>query len=363
MKIAILANNEHSFPRPMAQGLARMLARLGVQSRLFLGAWRIMNRSTGPKVGSPWQRCISYGKQQLKAKLWTRLLKQLRDFDVVVIVGHAPNAFMRGFFPDEELRQALPKTPIVLYDLVYLPTRGAWVSEALRGGNSTVGVPVGSHFGMERYDWYLCASVVSEVPMPPAPQPCSVIGIDLDDGSLYPNKHGDFIALLDFERPAHLTQRAIQQQALRDTKTPWIELKGTYSTTKIRELYRRCSVYFVAFRESFGLPICETQACGSYVVTPFADWCPSHWMKDNLRQPGPGQHSSNFIVYDNDLRTLTDLLVQLKKSYDPRTVCNTLFENQPELFRGNTTALSEFVSLVRSGNIHNRLHLQHATLQ
>ena len=129
---------------------------------------------------------------------------------------------------------------------------------------------------------------------------CSVIGLDLDDGSLRPTPKDDFLALIDFERPSEMKERATQIAALEETKTPYVVLNGRYSISEIRKIYRQCSLYFVAFRESFGLPICELQACGAYVFTPYADWCPSHWIKPDLSAPGPGLLSPNFVVYDGD---------------------------------------------------------------
>ena len=151
MKVAILANNKNSYPRPMAQGLARMLARLGVESHIFKNAWLIMNQASKSRSG------LAIAKRSVKSILWRRLLRQLREFDLVVVVSHVPAAYMRYFFHDEEMRQALPKTPIVLYDLVYLPTRGDWLSRALREGDPEVGIATSGVFGIER-DWHLCGA-------------------------------------------------------------------------------------------------------------------------------------------------------------------------------------------------------------
>jgi hypothetical protein len=346
MKVAILANNKNSYPRPMAQGLARMLARLGVESRIFKNAWLIMNQASQSRSG------LAIAKRSVKSILWRRLLRQLREFDLVVVVSHVPAAYMRYFFHDEEMRQALPKTPIVLYDLVYLPTRGDWLSRALREGDPEVGIATGGHFGIERYDWHLCASVVNHIPMPAEPQPCSLIGIDLDDGSLYPDQRGAFVALLDFEQAAHLGEREVQRKALRETGTSYLELKGQYTTKEIREVYRKCALFFLAFRESFGLPICEAQACGSYVCTPYDHWCPSHWMKADLRVPGPGELTSNFLVYNNDLPTLIAQIERAKQAYEPQAIREKFLTTQGALYRGDLAELERFLGMVRSGEIH-----------
>jgi hypothetical protein len=225
-----------------------------------------------------------------------------------------------------------------------------------------MGIRSGNHFGIERYDWHLCASVVSEVPMPVGPQPYSLIGLDLNDGTLFPDQQGKIVALLDFEREAHFQERQAQTSALRNAGIPFIELKGRYSIRAIRKLYRRCAFYFLAHRESFGLPICETQACGSYVFTPVENWCPSHWQKDDLYAPGVGQLTKNFIVYNNDPRFLADELSRLKTVYDAQAVRQRFLREHGSLFYGDIDELNRFVGMVRSGEINSELHHEHQVL-
>ncbi len=333
-----------------------MFARLGVDSRIFYHGWRVMNVSLrDERRTSSISAALGWAKRLVKSVRWRTLLRCLREFDLIVVVGHSPVAYMRYFFNDEEIRSAIPRTPIVLYDLVYLPTRGDW-GRALREGSPSLGIASGGHFGVERYDWHLCASVVSEWPMPSWPQPCSLIGVDLNDGSLFPEQHGQFLALLDFERPEHSSERNVQRAALQETNTAFIELKGRYTTKAIREIYRRCAIYFIAHRESFGLPICETQACGNYVFTPFGEWCPSHWQKEDLLVAGPGRLTENFVVYNNNVSTLVDRINRIRESYDPWCVRRCLLENQPNLYLGDLDELNAFVQMVRSGRINGGLH-------
>jgi hypothetical protein len=119
--------------------------------------------------------------------------------------------------------------------------------------------------GLNRYDWYLVVSVLSECPIPQGPQPYSLVGLNLNDGTLNPQPKGEFRALIDFAQPGHENERSIQIAACERTRTPYTVLEGSYSLEEIREIYRQSSIYFVAHRESFGIPICEVQACGSYV--------------------------------------------------------------------------------------------------
>jgi hypothetical protein len=356
MQIAIITDSGHSYPRVMAEGLQRMLGKLNVQSTLFYNGHNIIRKiDFAPSNKMKFARSV----RNVWLQSWLRrYARTWANYDALVIVGHSPGAFMRGFWNDTELRQLLPNQPIVLYDLVYLPTRGSW-ARWLREGNPSLGIPSGGHFGLERYDWYLCASVVSEYPLVGADHPISNIGLDLDDGSLYVSENNNFMALLDFARGSHMDKRRVQKAALHKSGIKWIELTGQYSISAIRAIYRKCNVYFVAHRESFGLPICETQACGSYVFTPYADWCPSHWTKSDLSIAGAGALSRNFVVYDNDSRRLSDELSALRACYNPFTVRERFLQTQSQFYFGNLSELGRFIDLLDRDEIHPQLHLDH----
>jgi len=286
-----------------------------------------------------------------------RFAARLRTFDAVVVVSSIPTAFLRSFFSDRTVRALLPNTPIVLYDVFYLPTRGPWGKWLKEGTHKFVDGP--GNWGLERYDWYLCASVVSETPMPPGPQPYSLVGLDLDDGTLRPEQKTEFIALLDFEYPETVRERAVQIQACEEAAVPYVVLNGHYSIQKIREIYRNTSVYFLASRESFGLPICELQACGSYVFTPDIHWCPSHWLKTDVSQPGAGELSPNFVVYHSDKSYLIQELRRIRATYNPQKVANTFQRYHPQLFHGNEHELRVFVQKLQSGAINSQAHRTH----
>jgi hypothetical protein len=355
MKIAILSNQERSFVRPLAEGLQRMLVSIGVESKIF------PNGLAGIRAYSQKDFLKKHLSEPYKNLRFYSLVAQLKKFNAVIVVGHMPTAFMKYFIRDDGLRQLLPNTPIILYDLVYLPTRGLWATY-LKEGNPEYGIPEGGHFGLERYDYYLCVSVVSENPLPPEPNPCALIGVNLDDGSLYPSQADDFTALLDFERPNHLEERQVQIEALTETNTKYIELTGSYSLERIREIYRRTSIYFLAHRESFGLPICELQACGSYIFTPYSTWCPSHWIKEDLSKPGEGKLSPNFIVYDNDKEKLIQEITRIKANFSASKVREIFQKYYPQLIHGDTAELREFIELIQSGKIHSRCYTSYSSL-
>ena len=356
MKIAILANKEKSFVRPLAKSLQRMLQELSVEPIIF---------DRGLSDIKLYPQSKNYFKKQLiepyRNFRFHNLISRLKEFDAVIVVGHVPSAFMKYFMRDDLLRQLLPDTPVILYDLVYLPTRGSW-AKYLKEGNPEYGISERGHFGLERYDYYLCVSVVSENPLPEGSHPYSLIGVNLDDGTLYPEQKNEFIALLDFERSDHLEERKIQLEALQETNTKYIKLVGSYPISKIREIYRKCSMYFIAHRESFGLPICEVQACGGYIFTPYSNWCPSHWIKEDLKIPGTGALSSNFIVYENSKQKLIEEIIKVKSQFNPNEVRRTFFKYHPQLFYGNIKELEKFIEMLKNSKIHSKSHESYHSL-
>jgi hypothetical protein len=369
MKIAILANSAASYVKPMAEGLQRMLSRIGVDSTVFYDGLAELGRvpdafdqyvtGNGTAGWSVAKRVVKYMVKETPAT-W-RFIHRLRAFDAIVIVSSIPRVFLKSFFSDGPLRSLLPHTPIVLYDVFYLPTRGPW-GKWLKDGNPEKGVPVGGNWGLERYDWYLCASVVSETPIPPGPQPYSLVGLDLDDGTLRPDEKTEFLALLDFEYPAHMRERAVQIQACEESDTKYVVLNGQYSINEIRRIYRQTSIYFLASRESFGLPTCELQACGSYVFTPYSHWCPSHWLKADLSREGPGELSPNFVVYQNDTVRLIKELERIKAAYDPNAVVANFRRYHPQFFRGNEAELEDFVQKLQDRAINSQSHRNYAEI-
>ena len=348
----------------MADGLARMIAAAGGEPVVFYSGLEALHAAQ-PTPRSFLRRMRRHVKHVIWPLLgkpsFPALARRLRTFDVVVVVSTIPAVFLRSFFADAVVRRLLRDVPLVLYDVFYLPTRGMW-NEWLRDGNPSLGIPEGGQWGLDRYDWYLCASVVSEHPLADGPHPYSLVGINFDDGSLYPEQDGPLTALLDFESPHDLHERAIQVLALERTQTPYVVLNGEYPVEQIRHIYRRTAIYFVAKRESFGLPICELQACGSFVFTPYSHWCPSHWKKPLLTEPGAGRLSSNFVVYGNDLDALVSAIQRVKNAYDPYQVRETFLREDPQFYWGTVEAIADFLDRVRTGEIHARLHQQHTNV-
>ena len=365
MKIAILCNRENSYIKLMGEGLQRMLAEVGVEVEVFYDGLAALEQLPQPfsqyirqpSNGLATKKILKYAIKEMPQ--FYSFLKKLRAFDAVVVVKSVPQAFMKSFFHDATLRYYLPGVPIILYDLYYLPTRGLW-GKWLKEGNRGMHIGESQNWGLERYDWYLCASVVSECPMPKGPHPYSIIGLNLSDGSLSPDPKEEFQALVDFENTGDEQERALQILALEETHTKYVALKGRYSISEIRKIYRESSIYFLAMRESFGLPICELQASGSYVFTPYPEWAPSHWLKQDVMQPGPGELTENFVVYDNDKDLLIQEIKRVKAIYDPKVVVSNFHRNHRHLFYGDSEELKRFIQMVERGQIHSKSHEQYA---
>ncbi|HEX2723108.1 MAG TPA: hypothetical protein VHM24_09325 [Gemmatimonadaceae bacterium] len=367
MRVEILSNDRASFIKPMSEGLCRMLRDCGADARLhYDGLMHLMLRQR-PDISSVRSLAGSALRLNTSRRGFAAFLERLEGADVIVVVANVPGSFSRGLMPNVELlRVRFPHVPIVNYDLHYLPTLDSW-SRFLLKGEPTQLPPADlklfekGRFGLERYDWYLMASVGTEVPLPPGDHPYSLIGLDLDDGTLYPDQRGRFRALLDFEqsRGAYPAFRKVQLDALRMAGVEYEALEGNYAIEKIRAIYRRTSIYFLASSEAFGLPICEVQACGALVFTPDAYWPASHWLGDDYHVPREPRLSPNFVVYENDPEKLAEAIRGAAARSDPSSVRATFEKHQPWLLFGDRTAVQNFLDRLSTGEIHSQLHREH----
>jgi hypothetical protein len=367
MRFAIMADNADNFVRPRAEGLKRMLERAGAEGKVFYEGLRFLD-CPEPQNGIKTDGLASLARS-LKNNLTNPVRnflkstwKELEQFDVMVVVETVPTAFLTYQLKRvEEVRQRFPNMPVVLYSSIYLSTLGEWI-DFLKNGNDYHGFIKGrNHFGLERYDWYLIGSATTENPMPKGFQPLSVIGCDINDGSLFPEQT-EFRALVDFERPNHMKERAIQILALEKTGTPYTVLHGRYPMAEIRKIYRQTSIYFLAHLEAFGLPIAEVQACGGLVFTPYARWAWAHFQKPDLTVPGEGLLSENFRVYHNDLETLCRMIEESKAQFNAQTNLDAFLHMDGKFLNGDKSELAKFLDALKDGKIHSKLHLEHERL-
>lgn len=367
MRIAILANEKASFIEPMAEGLARMLGACGVEPIIFPDGLDNLALRQSIDTGSIRSAASSSLRLRASRKKFDSFIDELSGVDAIVVVANVPISFSKSVFPNiEVLRERLPDVPIVNYDLHYLPTLDSWARLLLRGektklaGDDLAMFEKGG-FGLERFDWYLMAAVGTELPLPPGPQPYSLIGLDLDDDTLYPDQGDEFRALVDFEqnRGDYPRYRKAQLEALKLAGVQHTVLEGTYSRADIRKIYRSTSIYFLASAESFGLPICELQACGAKIFLPNAYWAASHWLGRDLYTEREPELSPNFVIYDDDADRLARRIDEVRASYDPAATRATFEEYQPHLLHGDRNALTAFLDSLKSGAIHAHLHEEH----
>jgi glycosyltransferase involved in cell wall biosynthesis len=365
MRVDILANEKASYLQPMAEGLVRMLRGVGAEPRLHSDGLEHLMRALSIDFSSPRSFVGSSTKLIGNRGEFSAFVDRLRGSDVIVIVSAVPGAFSPSLFPNiEVLRKLLPDTPIVNYDLHYLPMLYSWSKLILRNEETRLAPEHlqlfrKGKFGLERYDWYLMVSVGSHTVLPPGEHPYSLIGMNLDDGSLYPEQNGEFMALLDFDvGELHYPQmRQVQLEAVKRAGVKCQRLEGRYPRSGIRAIYRKAGAFLMSRSEAFGLPISEVQACGSLVFLPDPHWAAAHWLGDNFYiKPAL---TSNFVVYENDAESLASRLRSAAENFNPAEVRQTFIREQPQLYYGDGDELRLFLDRVENGEIHSRLHSEH----
>ena len=328
-------------------GLMGMLKKLNVETRLFSYGLRLLSQPGG---------IIS----DLKKLFFCPYTARISSYDAIIIIqsvlsGHRTTLMI------EQLRLQAPHIPILIYSVTYLSAIGLWGPWLEPSGPGVWGSGSGKVYGLDRYDWYLCVSKQNRYPVPLRGHPCSQIGLYLDDSSLFPEQNGQFKALIDFESDDYPREREIQLEALEETGTDYIILQGSYSISEIRAIYRTCSVYLVADMESFGLPICELQACGCQIMTPYSNWCDAH-KPPALKAGHPPTLPENFIVYNNNKSKLINEITKLKHNYNPRRVIQRFRENQGHFMTGDLDALQDVLDRIKDGRITSESHRQYSGL-
>lgn len=367
MRVDILANKKASYVQPMAEGLVRMLRGVGAEPRLHSDGLEHLMRALSIDFSSPRSLVGSSTKLIGNRSEFSAFVDRLRGTDVIVIVSAVPGAFSRSLFPNiEVLRKLLPNTPIVNYDLHYLPMLYSWSKLILRNEETKLAPEhlqlfKKGKFGLERYDWYLMVSVGSHTVLPPGEHPYSLIGMNLDDGSLYPEQNGEFMALLDFDvSEFHYPEaRKVQLEGVKRSRVKYQKLEGRYPRSEIRAIYRKAGAFLMSRSEAFGLPVSEVQACGSMVFLPDPHWAAAHWLGDDFYFKREPSLTSNFVVYENDADAIAARLRSAAETFNPAEVRETFVREQPQLYYGDADVLRHFLDRVANGEIHSRLHREH----
>lgn len=343
--------------------MQRMLKRIQIESEVFYdGLSRIKQVSLVSDVRAFIKNSsrfllnasglFSYRYASFKYREFKRFAAYLgRHFDAIIVVSTIPNAFYKNYLLIEELRQAT-QVPIINYSNYYLATRGRWAPYLSGIGG----------YNLERYDWYLSASAVSEYPLSQHEHPFSLIGLDLRTSSLRSAQEGSFKVLLDFEREGFEDERKIQVSVLEKLNIPYTLLKGKYSIEQMHEFYSTHNALFLSFRESFGFPIVEVQLCGGMIFLPYKRWAPSHYINKSVYDAGEGDLGSNFVVYDNDPGLLEESLLKVKENYDSARNMNNFINEYPQLYRGDLEQLKEFCRKMAEREITKDSHGSYAYL-
>lgn len=359
MKFVIFADKSYNYIKPVAIGLEKMLNEAGHETFLYNDGLFWLQKINPLKllitdIYKLIQNIRHNNKNLFIYRFWNVITfynkkrrKEISNCDCIIIVYNCPSVFYKTNIKRTEWLRKKFNKPIVNYDLHYLPNQG-WYKR-IKESNPT-------NFGLERFDWYLTGSVVTEFALPKdIPQIYSLIGFDLRFNNLYPEQK-DFIALLDFPRNGYEKERELQIKALKETNTQFIELKGRYTTEEIRSIYRKTSLYFISFRESFGLPIIELQLCGSLIFTPYKEWLPAHFLNKNIYDKGNGNLGSNFVIYNQDINILKNNIYAAKSQFNANANILNFKHEYPFYYSGNINELKRFCNKISNGEINSSNH-------
>ena len=376
MQIAILAEDKAGFIKPMAEGLAKMLKNSDVEATIFYQGLAhadlavSQSFATGIKsrvksIANLFSAVDHYITPKVTHQSYREFIASLKSFDAVVVVCPLPRAFTKGSLSAINDIRAKAQIPVVLYQNYFLASRGPWFEKIVSAGGQ----------GLERFDWYLAATTLSEYPLGKLDDgrqwPVTSIGHDLRDESLacqFKDKTKlPFKVLLDFPRQGFESYRSTQKQVLDKMGLPYTELNGRYSIQQIRKLYREHHAFMLSFRESFGLPIVENQLCGNWIFTPKKDWCPGHYLESSESDELSKELmlGCNFVIYDNAhqlQQQLSRLMVLHQQDYDYQINFDHFTEQYPAFYHGNKQALEDFLARLKSGEINNQSHLGFSSL-
>jgi hypothetical protein len=338
MKIAILTRPEDASPKILALGLQAMLGCLGVRADMFEHGAGVLRRLL-PLAATPRFHSRLHFRLRQKLQYWhadMRFLRRLRDYDAVIVSDCCPNAFWKGYYDIEKLRQHVPGKPVLLYEVYYLGNAPRQINRLRQDGD----------FGIERYDWHLAVSTCTEIRSKPGPG-WTAIGLNLQHARLQPCVKNGFAVLVDFPQPGYEAEREMQFAALKLAGIEPIVLRGHYSVDEIRAIYRRTSVFLMAFPEAFGVSLAECLSTGAYIFTPNSDW-PMAWrLNDAPESDGSGVLPEIFVTYsstDDLARALVSLRQRYHPQEDPFRVFNSFRRTYPHFYEGDLQALDSVLA-------------------
>lgn len=324
MTIAILTRSDFRSPRVLADSLKVQLEGQGAKAEISFEI-NLLNR------------LVSFKRSQLSFHFWlirkiknyredNRLLKKLKNFDVIIISECIPNAFSKRLYDVEKLKKKIKK-PIGLCEVYYLGNAPTQI-DLLRKNKEAL---------TNRYDFHLSLSNVTEIRELPSKN-WYPIGIKAQSWKLKPLPKKEFIAIIDFAQPGYENHRKIQISALNKAGIKYISLEKPYSFKEIRNIYQQGAFFFIESPEAFGVSILECLCCGCQIFTPKSSWPMSWRLNEQPEVGGDGILPSCFTVYQNEEQLIREL-ASFKKEYDlvesPKKVFESFLSCYPDFYYGN----------------------------
>jgi hypothetical protein len=365
MRIAILSDDSYSYSKPMAISLNKMFNQLNIKNKIFYNGTKGLNYKKKKNL-------FEYSKELIKIIInffvedkyiipsfrdLLILKKKLTKFDAIIICAHIPASLAKNYYQGIYFLRKYLKIPIINYDLHFLATMEGKKFIKMLNTESRWG----GFSGFDRFDYYLTASNISENPVKKIFWPVSIIGGNFTNKYLQA-KQKKFIALIDFKRKNYLAERKMQIEILKKLNIPYTILSKKYEHSKIYKIYSKHSIYFLAHRESFGLPIVELQNCGCYIFTPYKKWAPSHYINKSIYSRGEGNLSKNFIIYNNDPLLLEKKIKKIKSNYLAKKVIYVFKKKNGNLYKGNLKILDSVIKKIKTGKINYNSHLKYKEL-
>jgi hypothetical protein len=259
----------------------------------------------------------------------------LREYDAIILSECLPNAFWKNYLAIETLRKKLNK-PVLSYTDAYLGNAPLHKQKWLKEDDN----------GADRYLVNLCPSPVTEL-RGVDNENWKAIGVNISLSGLKPVVKKEFVAVVDFAQKGYEGYREQQLSALKKLGIKTIVLEGRYPIEEIRKIYQQAAIFFLAFPETFGLPIAECLASGTFIFTPQSGW-PMAWRMDENPLPwGPGRLPDCFKVY-HDEADLERQLIALRNSYDnnktPFEVFDCFIKHYSSFYYGDAAALKQVMS-------------------
>jgi hypothetical protein len=348
VRIAIFSRPGACFPNIISLGLRGMLNDLGIENKIFYDSipmlMRLLPLSEKPKR---WHNNLQFRIRNKITHYFAdrKLMREISKYDAIILSECYPNAFWKNFFAIKELRNRY-KGCIISY--TESPLDSAPLNKKKQMNDYD--------YDELLYDYNLFVTGLMEVKTD-LKQNQAVIGVNLDNKELLkPTEKDEFFALIDFAQPGYETQRKQQLSVLKKLGVKYIALEGRYPIDEIRRLYSKAAVFFLAFPETFGLPISECLACGTYVFTPNSSW-PMAWRLDeNPVSMGPGLLPACFQVYDGDMdleNKLKNLMHTYNLKHTPEYVFNNFIEHYGRFYFGEPNALLDITKKMVIGGIKN----------